>query len=43
VVFDAELSCQVRLERQTAPHERTVMVSLETLESLASLEWPSSA
>lgn len=34
VVFDAELSCRVRLERQTAPHERTVVVSLESLASL---------
>ena len=35
VVFDAERSCQVRLERQTAPHDHTRLVSLETLESLA--------
>lgn len=36
VVFDAERSCQVRLERQTAPHERTVMVTLESLDRLSS-------
>lgn len=35
VVFDAELSCAVRLERQTAPHETTEIVSLETLYRLA--------
>lgn len=35
VVFDAELSCRVRLERQTAPHERTRLISLESLGSLA--------
>jgi hypothetical protein len=35
VVFDAELSCAVRLERQTAPHETTEIVSLETLDRLA--------
>ncbi len=35
VVFDAELSCQVRLERQTAPHDHTRLVSLETLTSLS--------
>ena len=34
VVFDAELSCQVRLERQTAPHADTRLVSLETLDDL---------
>jgi hypothetical protein len=34
VVFDAELSCQVRLERQTAPHEHTRLVAIETLGSL---------
>ena len=36
VVFDAELSCTVRLERQTAPHEATEILSLETLDRLAS-------
>lgn len=35
VVFDAERSCQIRLERQTAPHEHTNLVSLESLDSLA--------
>jgi len=34
VVFDAELSCQVRLERQTAPHDGTRLVAFETLGSL---------
>ncbi len=36
VVFDAELSCRVRLERQTAPHHQTRLVALESLESLSS-------
>ncbi len=36
VVFDAELSCRVRLERQTAPHDRTGLVALETLHTLSS-------
>lgn len=35
VVFDAQLSCRVRLERQTAPHDRTTLVALESLGSLA--------
>ncbi len=35
VVFDARRSCEIRLARQTAPHERTELVSLETLDSLA--------
>jgi hypothetical protein len=35
VVFDAERSCRVRLERQTAPHEATRLISLETLDRLA--------
>ena len=35
VVFDAERSCRVRLERQTAPHAETGLVTLESLESLA--------
>lgn len=35
VVFDAELSCAARLGRQTAPHEATEIVSLETLDRLA--------
>jgi hypothetical protein len=36
VVFDAARSCTVRLEHQTAPHEATEIVSLETLDRLAS-------
>ena len=35
VVFDAERSCAVRLAGQTAPHEGTTVVSLETLDQLA--------
>ena len=35
VVFDAELSCRVRLDRQTAPHDQTGLVTMESLESLA--------
>jgi hypothetical protein len=35
VVFDAERSCRVRLERQTAPHEETRLIALETLDRLA--------
>ncbi|MEO5939444.1 MAG: hypothetical protein ABIZ72_00990 [Candidatus Limnocylindrales bacterium] len=35
VVFDAERSCAVRLERETAPHEATRLVALETLDRLA--------
>jgi hypothetical protein len=35
VVFDAERSCRVRLERQTAPHDETRLISLETLDWLA--------
>ena len=35
VVFDAQRSCDVRLERQTAPHGRTGVVTLETLDELA--------
>ena len=35
VVFDAERSCRVRLERQTAPTHGTELVSLETLDRLA--------
>jgi hypothetical protein len=35
VVFDAERSCNVRLERQTAPHEATRLVAIETLDRLA--------
>jgi len=35
VVFDAQRSCDVRLDRQTAPHDGTTLVSLETLDTLA--------
>ena len=35
VVFDAHRSCDVRLARQTAPHEATGLVSLESLDQLA--------
>ena len=35
VVFDAARSCAVRLERQTAPHDGTRLVTLETLDDLA--------
>jgi hypothetical protein len=35
VVFDALRSCEVRLERQTAPHAATRLISLETLDELA--------
>jgi hypothetical protein len=35
VVFDAARSCQVRLDAQTAPHEATSIVSLDTLDRLA--------
>ncbi len=35
VVFDARLSCEVRLERQTAPVGGTGLISLESLDRLA--------
>ena len=35
VIFDARRSCQVRLDRQTAPFESTDLVSLESLDDLA--------
>ncbi len=35
VVFDAETSCRVRLDRQTAPWIETRLVALETLDQLA--------
>jgi hypothetical protein len=35
VVFDAERSCRVRLERQTAPTAATRLVTIETLDELA--------
>ncbi|HEX5825341.1 MAG TPA: hypothetical protein VFY18_12865, partial [Candidatus Limnocylindrales bacterium] len=34
VVFDARRSCNVRLDRQTAPHEATRIVTIETLDEL---------
>ncbi len=36
VVFDARRSCDVRLGRQTAPHDSTGLVTLETLDELGS-------
>jgi hypothetical protein len=35
VVFDGRRSCDVRLDRQTAPHDGTSLISIETLDSLA--------
>lgn len=35
VIFDARRSCDVRLARQTAPHEATAIIALETLDGLA--------
>jgi hypothetical protein len=35
VVFDARLSCDVRLARQTAPHDGTTLVTLESLAALS--------
>ena len=35
VVFDAERSCRVRLDAQTAPHAGTRLVALEQLDELA--------
>jgi hypothetical protein len=35
VVFDARRSCEVRLARQTAPHDATAVVTLESLDELA--------
>jgi hypothetical protein len=35
VVFDAERTCLVRMERQTAPVEGTTIISLESLDRLA--------
>jgi hypothetical protein len=34
VVFDSALAAEVRLDRQTAPHEQTRLVTIETLASL---------
>ena len=36
VVFDAERSCAVRLDRQTAPRDATEVIGLESLDRLAS-------
>jgi hypothetical protein len=36
VIFDAERSCRVRLERQTAPTDGIELIALETLDRLAS-------
>ncbi len=35
VVFDAERSCAVRLDRQTAPHDQTRVIGIEGLDRLA--------
>ena len=35
VVFDAARSCAVRLAAQTAPHDGTAIVTIETLDALA--------
>ena len=35
VILDARRSCEVRLARQTAPHDMTRLVALETLDGLA--------
>ncbi|HLY13224.1 MAG TPA: hypothetical protein VKR24_02655 [Candidatus Limnocylindrales bacterium] len=35
VLFDAERSCRVRLDAQTAPHEATRLVAFEQLDQLA--------
>jgi hypothetical protein len=35
VVFDTALAAEVRLDRQTAPHEGTRLVTIETLRTLA--------
>jgi hypothetical protein len=35
VVFDARRSCDVRLDRETAPHDKTSIVTLESLDDLA--------
>jgi hypothetical protein len=37
VVFDANRSCAVRLDRQTAPHEATRIVGIEDLDDLTRL------
>jgi hypothetical protein len=35
VVYDAERSCAVRLERETAPHASTRLIAIESLDRLA--------
>jgi hypothetical protein len=35
VVFDARRSCDVRLARQTAPHDQTRVITIETIDELA--------
>ena len=35
VIFDARRSCDVRLDRQTAPRDGTALVTLESLDTLA--------
>jgi hypothetical protein len=35
VIFDTALAAEVRLDRQTAPHEQTRLVTIETLAALA--------
>jgi hypothetical protein len=35
VVFDAARSCAVRLAAQTAPHDGTAIVTIETLDALS--------
>jgi hypothetical protein len=40
VVYDAARSCAVRLDRQTAPHDETRIVSLEALDDLARVSAP---
>jgi hypothetical protein len=36
VILDARRSCEVRLSRQTAPHDATGLITLETLDELSS-------
>ncbi len=40
VIFDASLSCRVRLARRTAPRDGTKLVSIETLDALAGIAAP---
>lgn len=35
VVFDTERSCRIRLDAQTAPHDQTALVTIESLAALA--------